>query len=272
MTLRTSLELHAKRIIRHRLRDGHYRSTRVHYRATTGRETPVFMCLWNRPSRLIDMLEALDAQDHPDGVTFHIWNNNKLDHEHYRRVVADFRPTGALREVQLVKTPYNLGSMGRFFLAREHGILHGPGPIIVVDDDENVQPGFVSAARAAYSPTTVAAWWAFEVGRDYYDRKPADLGGPVDHVGPGGMICDSSLFLDDAFFTTMPERFWFVDDLWFTWFAKQKGMTLAKLDTQIEFVMDETNQSYGLVDLKLELFRELYPELIGTPPRFEFPV
>jgi hypothetical protein len=97
------------------------------------------------------------------------------------------------------------------------------------------------------------------------------VGGPVDHVGPGGMVCDSSLYLDDDFFTTLPERYWFVDDLWFTWFAKHKGLTLTKLDVEVEFVMDETNQSYGLFDAKLAFFDELYPELVGTPPRFEFP-
>ncbi|QJU54433.1 hypothetical protein SCB71_14940 [Herbiconiux sp. KACC 21604] len=261
----------AKRVIRRRLLHGHYRSTRVHYQETTGREVPVTMCLWNRPTRLIDMLRSLDGQDHPDGVTLHIWNSNKLDHEFYLGVLREFRATGALKSVQIVRTPYNLGSMGRFYLAREHAKAYGPGPVIVVDDDENLQPGFVSAARAAYAPDVVAAWWAFEVGREYYDRKPADVGGPVDHVGPGGMICDSSIFLDDEFFTTLPERFWFVDDLWFTWYAKKLGKRLEKLDVEIEFVMDETNQSYGLFDLKLEFFAQLYPELVGTPPKFEFP-
>ena len=289
--LRSRAEVLAKRVIRRRILSGHYRSTRVHYGTGTGtgatgtaagagatgtaaaaHPVPVFMCLWNRPTRLIDMLEALDGQTGTPGITFHIWNNNKADHDHYLEVVRNFRPRGALREVQLVKTPYNLGSMGRFHLARDHARAHGAGPAIVVDDDENLQADFVSTALAAYAPGTVSAWWAFEVGRNYYDRRPAVVGGPVDHVGPGGMITDSAIFLDDGFFTELPEKYFFVDDLWFTYYAaRRRGMTLKKLGVDIEFVMDETNQSYGLVDLKLALFEELYPERATMPPQFEFP-
>jgi hypothetical protein len=272
VNLRTALATRTKRTIRqHLLLPGRFRATRIHYRPETGHETAVFMCLWNRPTRLLEMLHLLDAQDHPDGVTLHIWNSNKLDHEFYLGVLKAFRPTGGLAGVQIVKTPYNFGSMGRFYLIRQYALRHGTGPVVIVDDDENLEPTFISSARAAYAPASVAAWWAFEVGRNFYDRRPAQVGDPVDHVGPGGMVFDSSLMLDDRFFTDLPEKYFFVDDVWFSWFARSKGFTLEKLGVEIEFVMDETNQSYGLVDLKLALFRDLYPGREDTPPRFEFP-
>ncbi|MFB2599303.1 glycosyltransferase family 2 protein [Herbiconiux sp. P17] len=257
MTLRSRLESAAKAVIRRRLLAGRFRSTDFVHRAETGGETAVLMCLWNRPERLIAMLESLDGQTDTPPIALYLWNNNKADHDFYLDVLQRYRPSGALASIRIVKTPYNLGSIARFYWARALAKA-GERPIIVIDDDEDIETTFVATALEVHEPKTVHGWWAFTVqSDDYFHREPAVVGGPVDHLGPGGMICGSELFLDDAFFTELPQRYWLLDDLWFTWFAKSRGYTLAKLPVEIEFVLADTNQHWSLGDLKREFYRYL---------------
>jgi hypothetical protein len=223
-----------------------------------GGELPVLMCLWNRPSRMTDILEQLDAQDHADGVRLYLWNNNRKDHQHYLSALRAFTPTGALKGAAIVRSPFNLGSIARFYWARKLAPqLHG-GPVIVYDDDQDITPTFVSTAVAAYRPDGVEAFWAFYVdGPDYSDRQFAGVGDRVDHAGPGGMICPSRLFLDDRFFTRLPDEYWLIDDLWFSHFARKSGLTIRKLPVDIEFVLPETNQHWHQGASKLPFWRLL---------------
>ncbi|WP_291057570.1 hypothetical protein [Herbiconiux sp.] len=250
----------AKALVRRRLLNGRFRPTDERVWGETGSEVPVLMCLFNRPERLEAMLRLLDGQEGTPGIALYLWNNNRADHDFYAGVLRGFEASGALRSVRLVRSPYNLGSIARFYWARvlAEKARADPGPVIVIDDDEDVQPDFVSTALSVHRPGVVHAWWAFTVASDdYFDRAPAVVGGPVDHVGPGGMICDLSIFLDDRFFTELPQRYWLLDDLWFTHFAKTHGQTLAKLPVEIEFVLAETNQHWNLGDLKREFYRYL---------------
>jgi hypothetical protein len=255
----------AKASIRRALLAGRFRTAVTRFAPATGQEVPVFLCLWNRPSRFIEVLRQLDEQTGTPGVELHVWNNNKLDHRHYEEVLAGFRAgreegaaPGALRSVHLTRTPYNLGSIARFYPARRVAKSRGAGPMIVIDDDQDFTPAFVSTALAHYSPDTVSAFWAFRIhSHQYWDRSLVEDDGRVDHVGPGGMVCDRSLFLDDTFFTGLPQRYWLLDDLWFTHFAQSRGLTLARLPAEIEFVMDDTNQYRALIDLKQEFYAYL---------------
>jgi hypothetical protein len=244
-----------KRVIKRRLLGGHFRSETTEFAPVEGLEARVLMCLWNRPTRMTDVLQLLDAQDFPHGVRLFLWNNNKSEHELYRTAVAAFSAKGALRTVDLVKTPYNLGSIARFYWARKLSV--DEGPIIVIDDDQDIAPTFVSQAINAYRPDTIAAWWAWKIGESYWERERAKPGGPVDHVGPGGMVCSSRIFADKDFFTKIPEKYWMLDDIWLSHFAVTHGYSLEKLPVDIEFVMDETNQFYSQADLKPEFYAAL---------------
>jgi len=249
----------AKAVVRRRLLDGHFRSRRWLLGPETPEGVAVLMCLWNRPDNFVAMLDLVDAQTGTPPVDLYLWNNNRSEHAVYVDALERFtpRPGGAIRSVHLVKSPYNLGSIARFYWARRLAAVREQ-PIIVIDDDETIEPTFVQTALAVHRPKTVHAWWAFTVASDdYFDRSPAVVGGPVDHVGPGGMVCGSEIFLDDAFFTELPQRYWLLDDLWFTAFTKARGYTLAKLPVEIEFVLAETNQHWSLGDLKREFYRYL---------------
>jgi hypothetical protein len=252
---RQRLETLVKRVIKRRLLAGRFRSETTKLAPLEGREARVLICLWNRPSRMTDILRLLDAQDFPDGVRLFLWNNNKSEHELYRNAIAEFSAHGALRSVDLVKTPYNLGSIARFYWARK---LSADGePVIVIDDDQDVAPTFVSNAMDAYRPDTITAWWAWKIGETYWDRQRAEPGDAINHIGPGGMVCSSRIFADADFFTTIPEKYWMLDDIWLSHFAPNHGYVLAKLPVDIEFVMDETNQFYGQADLKPEFYAAL---------------
>lgn len=215
------------------------------------------MCLWNRPSRLAETLAMLDAQDYPAGVRLCLWNNNRRDHRGYVTALAEYQAKGGSTRVDLVKSPFNLGSMARFYWARKLAQSGYSGPVIVIDDDENIETTFVSTAIALYKPDVVAAWWAFFIGVSYWERGYAEVGGQVDHIGPGGMVCTAELFLDDEFFELLPDRFWLMDDIWMSHFAKTRGYTLAKLPVDITMVMEETNQYHSLVSVKEEFYRYL---------------
>jgi hypothetical protein len=263
MTARAFLERHAKRMIRRRLLAGRFSEESFSYAEPSSirpaAPVKVLMCLWNRPGRLAEVMDMLDGQTNaPGGVELHLWNNNKLDHEHYREVLRTASPSGALVSAHIVRTPYNLGSMGRFYLARKLATTEGEQPVIVIDDDEDFSDSLVSTALAHYSPRSIHAFWAFEVGDAYFARVPSVPGGRTDHIGPGGSVMNAVLFLDDGFFTGLPERYFMLDDLWLTYYAKTHGYTLAKLPVDIEFVMDETNQYHTQLGMKEQFFNELY--------------
>ncbi|MFB2557301.1 hypothetical protein [Herbiconiux liangxiaofengii] len=263
MTLRGRIETPVKALLRRRLLADRFAMEHFSYSEAGSRAPqPVLICLWNRPTRLADVIAMLDSQlDVPDGVELHIWNNNKLDHDHYRDVLRRARPTGALRSAWIARTPYNLGSIGRFYLARRIAAERGSTPVIVIDDDEVFDSSFVSVAQQHFDPKAITAWWAFSVGDAYFARVPAEPGGRVDHIGPGGSVMDAAIFSDRSFFTDIPDRYLYLDDLWLTWWARDRGYTLAKLPVEISMVMDETNQYHGLLDLKEEFFDVLYPDL-----------
>lgn len=227
-----------------------FRSEDWSYAPTTESDVCVVMCLWNRPSRLKEILRQLDEQHGVAGVRLHLWNNNRADHELYRSIIREFRPRAALSEVHLVKSPYNMGSISRWFWVRRID-RRGTRPVVIIDDDQNFGSQFVQTAMAEFDPQVVKAWWAWRLGPGgYWDRTTAEVGDPVGHVGPGGSVLSSSVACERAFFTGIPDNFRWLDDVWLSWFAQQRGLKLAKLPVVIDFVMDETNQHHGQADMK----------------------
>ncbi|MEQ1734872.1 MAG: hypothetical protein ABL886_00410 [Rhodoglobus sp.] len=220
----------------------------------------IVMCLWNRPSRITPILTMLDGQDYPGGVELFLWNNNRREHQPYVDAIREFEATGAVRAVHLARSPHNLGSIGRFVWARQIGRSRPGSAVIVLDDDQDVQPDFVTTLMAKFDPKRIFAWWAWVVVGGYHDRKPAEVGGRVDHIGPGASVMTVDIFADRKFFTDIPDRFRMLDDLWLTSYARRHGYPLEKLDVPVEFVMDETNQYHTQIGAKAEFFDYLYPE------------
>lgn len=256
-SLRTRIRARVKDLVRRRLLPRWYPSKTYRYRRRTGREAYVLICLWNRPARLRPILEMLDSSSYEHGIRLFLWNNARPDHAHYREVLAEFTADGALVDASIVRSPYNLGSVGRFYWAKWLVDREGPRPVIVIDDDQDVSPSFVSTAMAAARPRTLSAWWAFVVTGGYWDRRRAEPGEPVNHVGPGGMVADGALFSDPGFFRDLPDRYWMLDDVWVSAFALSRGFALERLEEDVEFVMPETNQYHSQLFLKEEFFEEI---------------
>jgi len=245
--------------MRQRLLAGRFRRFSTTWAPQTNDEARVLICLWNRPARIHDILTMLDGQEFAAGVRLYLWNNKREHLRTYRKAIAEFAPVGSLRGVELAQSPYNVGSIGRFYWARLIARRYPGGPVIILDDDQDVESTFVDRAIGSYDPQSVTAWWAWTiVGDRYWERREAGPHDVVDHIGPGGSVMPSTIFADDSFFTGIPDRFGLLDDIWLSYFAKTHGLSLAKLDLRIEFVMDETNQFHGQIDIKPAFYDYLY--------------
>jgi hypothetical protein len=173
---------------------------------------PVVFCTWRRLGRLGRTLDQLSAQDLP--VQALIWNNSG------EREPVDIAAATARIPVFTYHSPRNIGGFGRFYLARELAAA-GHRSVVLIDDDQDFGPSAVSDLASMHRPGSLSGWWAFRFrGSGYGDRARVAAGEPASYVGTGGMIADTSVFLDGVLFDC-PRRFWFVDDLWLCYVARQ---------------------------------------------------
>ncbi|MFJ2354426.1 hypothetical protein [Frigoribacterium sp. NPDC087798] len=210
---------------------------------------PMVMCLWNRPDRLphvLDMLAALDAER---PVRLLLWNNNAADAARYAEAVRG-AATGSLVSVDLVQSPVNIGGLARFVAARLLWNAGYRGPVVMLDDDQDVSSRFVTDLLADYESRSVVSWWAFSQHGSYWARAEIAPGSPADHAGTGGTVYDCELVSDDAFFARLPRRFAFLEDQWMSFFAHAKGWRVVKARTDISLVSEELNQYHALKPLK----------------------
>lgn len=216
----------------------------------------VVMCLWNRPERLPAILEMLGEQTGTGPVTLLLWNNRASDTERYRRALAGFVRTGALAGVRLHNAKDNIGGIGRFIAIRDTQ----PGEsVVTLDDDQNVTPHFLSDLLRHAAPRTIAGVWAWRIGDDYWDRtQVTEDGAPADHVGTGGAVIDAALVRDKRFFTGLPSRYLFMEDIWMSQVARANGWRILAADTPIEFVLEERDQGHAIYADKGRFYRWLH--------------
>ena len=256
-----SFAARAKSALRWRLASFRYRRGYYSPRLLSG--TPdrngvlVQMCLWNRRERIEDVLMLLDKQQANRQINLQLWNNQPGDADYYAERIRAFRATGALASVTLYNSRLNIGGMGRFYQARKARRNGYRGPFIMLDDDQDISEDFVADLLRAAGPRRIAGFWAWTMEGDYWARTPAEVGDRVSYVGTGGCVCDIDIVEHDDFFTGLPRYFGFLEDLWMCGYARKHGWSLAKVDTPIEFVLDETNQHHTLGELKGEFYRYL---------------
>lgn len=71
------------------------------------------------------------------------------------------------------------------------------------------------------------------------------------------MAADTAVFADPGLFSC-PRRFWFVEDLWLSWYAANfSGYTLLRSAAEMEFVEDSLNQFPKLQWVKQRFWRHL---------------
>jgi hypothetical protein len=213
------------------------------------------MCLWNRPQRIDAILSQLDAQRNPRPVRLLLWNNQSANDDVYRARIAAYRRVGSLASVEYVNSDRNVGGLARFFLARyllRSGYL---GYFIMLDDDQDVTASFTSSLLGCAKIREIAGWWAYNYIDSHWNRTETAPGQIADYVGTGGSICDIEIVRDRTFFTSLPQRFAFLEDQWMCAYAKSRGWAVRKVEVDISFVLHESNQFILMADLKNE-FRD----------------
>lgn len=226
----------------------------------------VVMCLWARPERLPHILSELASQAGVPGIRLVLWNNNASEATHNRQIIDGFGIQGAITSIEYHDSPHNILGMARFIVARGLASVGYTLPfVITLDDDQRVGPSFVKGLLDRATPGRVVGWWACSIHGGYWERVELkeDLA-RADYVGTGGAIWPVALVDDDSFFTELPLRYRMIEDLWASDYALRHGISLAKYDASVEFVLRERDQVYGIEDRKSEFYRYLL-EQHGRP-------
>ncbi|TFD29220.1 hypothetical protein [Cryobacterium lyxosi] len=218
---------------------------------------PVVMCLWNRPQRIDTMLESFARQATKRNLRVILWNNAPQDANYYRERVREFHRNGALASIELLSNPINIGGMARFVVARTLWEQGHRGPVIMVDDDQNLSDTFVEDSLAGYEAHSINAWWAFRNHGSHWSRSALEPGDTADYGGTGGAAVDVAIVEDRSFFK-IPVRYFMLEDQWMSHYAHARGWTIHKSSAQITAVLEETNQYHAVRELKDEFFTFLH--------------
>lgn len=227
---------------------------------------PVILCLWNRPARFEQTLRMLAAQEGAPPIRLILWNNRRENDRRYLAHIEAFGPWGAISSVEFLSSRVNIGGIARFIVARSINRRRSSRPFIMVDDDLDFSPAMVRDLLAAYSSRTYAGWWAFRILGTYWERTEAVPGEPASYVGTGGSVCDSALVYERGFFSHLPARWGFIEDLWASAFATALGWRVEKVDTHIELTSEDTNQYLTLFDIKPRFWEYLRNRLSSGAP------
>ncbi|GAA2171696.1 hypothetical protein GCM10009846_06510 [Agrococcus versicolor] len=222
---------------------------------------PVLMCTWARIERLAETIAELDEQrgvDRP--IDLYVWNNRRDRHDDVVAIATAAARSGSLRSISIVRSPVNLSSVARFYVARRLVLDGATGPFVVVDDDLRLPDDLARVALEAYAPRSAAGFWAWTVDGPYWARTRAEVGDRVDHLGPAGMVADLEILRDRAFFDDLPVDDWSMDDVWLSHWMLAHGMPMRRLPIDIDFLEDEHNMYPTLVDRKVDFHDRLRRE------------
>jgi hypothetical protein len=227
---------------------------------------PLVMCLWNRPHRFPSTLRQLSEQTDCPPIRLLLWNNKPAHTDEYLRAIAAAGAHGAIASIELHTSRRNIGGIARFIVARRVTRPAAPQPFLMLDDDIDISPVFVRDLLRAWEPRTYAGFWAFVITGTYWERRETVPGEQVDYVGTGGTVCDSRIAHDLTFFTHIPARFGFIEDLWASAYVASRGWRLRKVDTPFTLTSEDSNQYLALWHLKPEFWGYLKNELsLGRP-------
>jgi cellulose synthase/poly-beta-1,6-N-acetylglucosamine synthase-like glycosyltransferase len=213
---------------------------------------PVVVCVWKRPHRLAETIDSLAAQSHA-AIKLGIWNNSRSLRSMFESTIARVSDI----DIDIVHSERNIGGFGRFYFARQ--LVHDHDRVVFIDDDQVPGPGFIESLVGEFKSQTFSGTWGyrFRGTRHYGDRVAAESGERIKYCGTGGMICDTRIFLEAGLFKC-PRRFWFVEDLWLSYYADHVlRWPLYKSGAEISTDSDEYDQCNVLGGTKDRLFRYL---------------
>lgn len=179
----------------------------------------VVLCSWKRVDGVIAVLEDLGKQSFKD-FSVHIVNNNKDTVEVLENVVLDFKKK---LDITLTHNHNNLGGRARFLKAKQLSSDY----CIFLDDDQLLGSRAIESLVNVSGTKKVCSWWGWFFEDNYAVRSRCAEGELAKYCGTGGMVIDRSLFDEDSFWSSWPEEFFMVEDLYLSWYAYNRGWVLS---------------------------------------------
>lgn len=223
----------------------------------------VIMCTYRRLENMPSTLECLIKQTNKN-FDFYICNNSGNDDK-------------LLKSLKKYKTKFdfnvhvynyfnNFKQFARFLIAQDLA-KEGYEKVIFIDDDEILPTTFIQECHEQYEEEYIKSFWAHKIEKIYRKKIKLEKDELGNYAGTGGLVCSSSLFLDEFFFTC-PEEFWIIDDLWLSYYIlKYTDYNIKALHTKIEFIKDKKATCLNLKDEK-QIFADefIIPNSKHIPP------
>lgn len=215
-------------------------------------KTALILCTYIRLENFSKTAECLLSQTNID-FDIYICNNSDKEEKLLGLVKKYLFESG---HNIFIKNYYNdFKAFARFMLAQELA-LEGYEKIIFIDDDEIFSPQFIQDCYDQYEENSVKSFWAHKVEKKYNKKIKLEKEEIGNYAGTGGLVCSSSLFLNDDFFDC-PEEYWIVDDLWLSFYIlKFTDLKIKELKTNIRFIKDLKATFLTVGDLKQRFLEE----------------
>jgi len=209
-------------------------------------KTALIMCTYIRLENLKITFECLSKQTNKD-FDFYICNNSSNDDKLF--TVLNKYKNFINFNISIHKYYNEFKQFSRFLMAQDLA-KEGYEKIIFIDDDEILPDSFIEDCHNQYEPGCVKSFWSHKIEKVYKRKIKLEKNEIGNYAGTGGLVCSSSLFLDDFFFTC-PEEFWILDDLWLSYYIlKYTEYDIKALHTKIEFIIDDKATHKTLKDKK----------------------
>jgi glycosyltransferase involved in cell wall biosynthesis len=215
---------------------------------------PVIMCTWKRVDGFEKVVNQLNKQTFKRFKLF-VWNNNTELKKEFEYVLelAEF-------EYEIFHSLDNIGGFGRFYYAKK--LRRKPGLMdycVFIDDDQTFGNELLSTFYNEREYNVIKSQWGWRFsGFDYYsNRIAASVGEEIHYAGTGGMIADMRVFEDDELFLCEKE-YWYVEDLWLSYFANKKhGYKLRKSGAIVKNGDDEHSLYRRVINIKTPMLKYL---------------
>ena len=208
------------------------------------------MCTYIRFENLKMTLGCLERQTNKDFDFYIVDNSNR-----HSKLLGYLKKFGNGRDVSVHNYNNEFKQFARFLLARDLA-EEGYEKIIFIDDDEILPDTFIQECHDQYDSNSVKTFWAHMVENVYNRKIKLEKNEQGNYAGTGGLICHSSLFLNDDLFDC-PEEYWIIDDLWLSFYILTfTNLKIQELKTDIKFIKDSKATFMTLGKLKQEFSNE----------------
>ena len=214
-------------------------------------KTPIVMCNWKRTHNIPRALAMLEGQT-THNFDLYIWNNNHDDRQKLDEIVSTYKLS---YNIEVHHSNENVGGIGRFLFAKDIAKNYD-GPVIFIDDDVQFGEDMVETFLSEYKHDTIFSFYAHKISDTYWGKTRVDEPHKnVDYCGTGGMITPIRVFTKNNFFTDLPVRYRFVEDLWLSYFWKYEcNGNLMRSNN--DFILESDQFDQGLPNSPLRPIKE----------------